>query len=186
MPSEAFAVHGIGDEMLADKPVFAHVVTDFVAFIADAPLVIHNAAFDMAFLNAELGWAGYDALPAARAIDTLAIARRKFPGSPVSLDALCRRFGIDLSIRDKHGALLDATILADVYLELIGGKQAGLALHQGDSGETREDATAWRPPPRPRSLPGRLSDAERAAHEAFLEDMGGETIWTRLASGNGR
>ena len=110
MPQEAFAVHGLGDDFLRDKPVFKAIGRAFLDFIEDAPLVIHNAAFDMKFLNAELGWAGLPALGADRALDTLMIARKRFPGSPASLDALCRRFGIDNSAREKHGALLDSEI----------------------------------------------------------------------------
>ena len=134
MPADAFEVHGLGDEFLWDKPVFAHVVDRFLAFCSDAALVIHNAAFDMKFLNAELAWAGQPELPLTRAIDTLEIARRKFPGAPASLDALCRRFGVDNSAREKHGALLDSEILAEVYLELIGGRQPALLFDGGALG----------------------------------------------------
>ncbi|MFV2002892.1 MAG: DNA polymerase III subunit epsilon, partial [Paracoccaceae bacterium] len=123
MPGDAFQVHGLGDDFLRDKPVFASIAQAFLDFIGDAGLVIHNASFDMKFLNAELGWANMAPIPFDRAIDTLAIARRKFPGSPASLDALCRRFGVHNSSRDLHGALLDSEILAEVYLELIGGRQ---------------------------------------------------------------
>lgn len=128
MPPEAFDVHGLSAQFLSDKPVFRAVAADFLAFLGEARLVIHNAAFDMKFLNAELGWAGLPQLALHRAIDTLAIARKRFPGSPASLDALCRRFGIDNSRREKHGALLDSEILAEVYLELIGGRQPDLVL----------------------------------------------------------
>jgi DNA polymerase-3 subunit epsilon len=180
MPAEAYAVHGIGDEMLADKPVFAQIVQAFRDFIGDSHLIIHNADFDMAFLNAELEWAGHPTLPGAQAIDTLGIARRKFPGSPVSLDALCRRFSIDYSMREKHGALIDAKILAGVYLELIGGKQPDFALDQGsDRGSVTLETSAWRPMARPNPLPQRLSEAERAAHAAFVEDIGPDAIWAR-------
>jgi DNA polymerase-3 subunit epsilon len=128
MPEAAFAVHGLGDEFLRDKPVFAQVAQDFVEFIGDARLVIHNAAFDMKFLNHELGRLGYPVMPMDRAVDTVLMARRKFPGSPASLDALCRRFGIDNSGRTLHGALLDSQLLAEVYLELIGGRQPDFGL----------------------------------------------------------
>ncbi|MEL7259379.1 MAG: DNA polymerase III subunit epsilon, partial [Pseudomonadota bacterium] len=128
MPNEAFEVHGLGDDFLRDKPLFSEVAQDFLDFVGDAKLVIHNAAFDMKFLNAELGWLQLPQLPWDQAIDTLAIARKKFPGSPASLDALCRRFGIDNSDRTLHGALLDSEILAEVYLELIGGRQPDFAL----------------------------------------------------------
>ncbi len=128
MPDEAFRVHGISAEFLKDKPVFSEKVEDFLAFIAGDPLVIHNAGFDMRFINAELQRLGFAALPMERATDTVLMARKKYPGSPASLDALCKRFEIDLSGRDKHGALLDAELLAEVYLELLGGRQAALAL----------------------------------------------------------
>jgi len=133
VPPEASAVHGLTDEFLADKPLFTEVVGDFLDFIQDSPLVIHNAAFDMAFLNAELKWAGFPALKNT-AIDTLAMVRQRFPGSPATLDALCKRFGIDNSSRTFHGALLDAQLLGEVYLELMGGRQAGLALAGGPLG----------------------------------------------------
>jgi DNA polymerase III subunit epsilon len=128
MPSDAFDVHGLSDEFLADKPRFAEVVAALVEFIGDAPLVIHNAEFDLRFLNVEFARAERPLLLAERIVDTLQMARQKFPGSPASLDALCRRFAIDNSARTKHGALLDAELLAEVYLELIGGRQAGLEL----------------------------------------------------------
>lgn len=128
MPDGAFQVHGLSEEFLADYPVFAAEADAFLEFIGDAPLVIHNAEFDMRFLNWELQILGYPLLPMNRAIDTVAMARKKFPGSPASLDALCRRFEIDNSAREKHGALLDAELLAEVYLELIGGREPGLAL----------------------------------------------------------
>ena len=126
MPQEAFAVHGLGDEFLRDKPLFADIVADFEAFVGKSRLVIHNAAFDMKFLNAELRWVDRPQIPKSQALDTLAIARKKFPGSPVSLDALCRRFNINNTARTLHGALLDSEILAEVYLELVGGRQPDL------------------------------------------------------------
>ena len=128
MPNEAFQVHGLGDDFLRDKPEFSSIASDFVEFIADSKLVIHNASFDMRFLNAELSWVKRPHIPLERALDTLAIARKKFPGSPASLDALCRRFGIDNNARTLHGALLDSEILAEVYLELIGGRQPDFML----------------------------------------------------------
>ena len=180
MPQEAFAVHGLGDDFLRDKPVFAKIVDEFRAFIGDSKLVIHNAAFDVKFLNAELRWANRPTLAKDCAIDTLDIARRKFPGSPASLDALCRRFGIDNSSRTLHGALLDSEILAEVYLELIGGKQPDFGLTAASStpsvGETVKN---WRPKPRGTPLPPRLSDAEKAAHAAFVEKLGENAIWNR-------
>ncbi|OSP55346.1 DNA polymerase III subunit epsilon [Pseudoruegeria sp. SK021] len=183
MPADAFAVHGLSAEFLADKPLFREVGMAFHEFCGDAKLVIHNAAFDMKFLNAELDRAGMPKLQNARAIDTLAIARRKFPGSPSSLDALCRRFGIDNSAREKHGALLDSEILAEVYLELIGGRQPGLVLDARPAIKVR-DAVAtgdWRPRPRPNPLPPRLTDEERAAHDAFVQSMGDKAVWTVMA-----
>ena len=128
MPAGAEAVHGLSEKFLADKPLFADVVENFVAFLGDSKLVIHNAGFDMKFINAELGWIGRPVLPRARAIDTLDMARRRFPGAQNSLDALCRRFGVDNSAREKHGALLDSELLAEVYLELTGGRQPDFAL----------------------------------------------------------
>lgn len=128
VPDEAYRVHGISTEFLRDKPIFAEKVDEFLEFIADSTLVIHNAAFDMKFVNYELSLLGFPALPTERAFDTVQLARRKFPGSPASLDALCKRFEIDLSGREKHGALLDAELLADVYLELMGGRQATFGL----------------------------------------------------------
>jgi DNA polymerase III subunit epsilon len=178
MPQEAFEVHGLGDDFLKDKPKFAQVGQDFLGFIGDAKLVIHNASFDMKFLNAELKWMGLPQIPFDRAIDTLEIARRRFPGSPASLDALCRRFGIDNSARTLHGALLDSEILAEVYLELIGGKQPDFGL--ATTGSNRTDTVGeagWTPPPRPRDLPARISDTEREAHAAFVAKLGEKTLW---------
>src|SRR6056297_255629 len=178
MPQEAFEVHGLGDDFLRDKPVFSSIAQAFVEFIGDAKLVIHNAAFDMKFLNAELSWVRRAAIPMDQAIDTLAIARRRFPGSPASLDALCRRFGIDNSSRTLHGALLDSEILAEVYLELIGGKQPDFALSAGQSGRATHDVSlSWRPGPRPERLAARLSPDEATAHAAFVDGMGDGALW---------
>ncbi|MDU8942530.1 DNA polymerase III subunit epsilon [Ovoidimarina sediminis] len=178
MPEEAFAVHGLGDEFLADKPVFRDIAQAFLDFVEDAPLVIHNATFDMKFLNAELSWLNLPRIPDDRAIDTLAIARRRFPGSPASLDALCRRFGIDNSSRTLHGALLDSEILAEVYLELIGGRQPDFALSSsGPAASSAGTETVWRPRPRPNPLPSRLTEAEAAAHAAFVAQMGDKSLW---------
>ncbi|MHA3914900.1 DNA polymerase III subunit epsilon [Halovulum sp. GXIMD14793] len=177
MPAEAFAVHGLGDEFLADKPVFARIAQDFLTFVGDAKLVIHNAAFDMRFLNAELGLLDMPQLPWEQAIDTLDIARRRFPGAQNSLDALCRRFGVDNSMREKHGALLDSEILAEVYLELIGGRQPGLTLSVVSSGDQGGVPEAWAPKPRATPLPSRLTEKEKAAHAAFVEKLGEETLW---------
>lgn len=180
MPADAFAVHGISEAFLADKPRFADIAQDFLAFIGDARLIIHNASFDMRFLNAELSWVGLPTLPDDRALDTLMIARRRFPGSPASLDALCRRFGIDNSNRTLHGALLDSEILAEVYLELTGGRQAdfGLGAEQASNRSKSVDG-AWRPQPRPNPLPSRLTDAERATHAAMIAEMGDGALWSK-------
>ncbi|MEX0309991.1 MAG: DNA polymerase III subunit epsilon [Tateyamaria sp.] len=180
MPQEAFEVHGLGDDFLRGKPKFAAIGPKFLEFIGDAKLVIHNAAFDMKFLNAELKWLGLPQIPYDRAIDTLDIARRRFPGSPASLDALCRRFGIDNSARTLHGALLDSEILAEVYLELIGGRQPDFGLSTtGGSAGSAIDVENWTPPPRPRSLPPRLTEQERAAHARFVDELGETALWPK-------
>lgn len=181
MPKEAFEVHGIGEEFLADKPVFAAIAQEFLDFVGDAKMVIHNAEFDMRFLNAELEWAGKPTLSNDQALDTLKIARRKFPGSPASLDALCRRFGIDNSAREKHGALLDSEILAEVYLELTGGKQPDFGLSQTKSSAAQQQDDNWRPRPRPNALPSRVSDTEKAAHAAFLDALGADALWSKFS-----
>jgi DNA polymerase-3 subunit epsilon len=180
MPQEAFEVHGLGDDFLRDKPVFSEIAQAFVDFVGDSKLIIHNAAFDMKFINAELGWLKRPMIPFERAVDTLAIARRKFPGSPASLDALCRRFGIDNSARTLHGALLDSEILAEVYLELIGGKQPDFALSVSQTSSSQgTDTQEWRPKARPVPLPSRLSESEKAAHAAFVEKLGDSALWKR-------
>ena len=181
MPKEAFEVHGLGDDFLRDKPLFAAIAEGFLQFIADAPLVIHNAKFDMKFLNAELAAAGLPVLPQARAIDTVTMAREKFPGSPASLDALCRRFGVDNAKREKHGALLDSEILAEVYLELVGGRQPGFGL--AEAPQTAQDSTAgadagWRPRPRQPALAPLITEAEAAAHADFVAALGDAAIWS--------
>ena len=180
MPIEAFQVHGLGDEFLAGQPVFVQIVAAFLAFVGDARLVIHNASFDMRFINAELRKAGHAPLPDRQAIDTLDIARRRFPGAPASLDALCRRFGIDNSAREKHGALLDSEILAEVYLELIGGRQPDFALSRpSDQQSSVTERAGWRPPPRPKPLPSRITATERDAHAAFVANLGEKAVWHR-------
>ncbi|WP_138935815.1 DNA polymerase III subunit epsilon [Roseovarius arcticus] len=182
MPEDAFKVHGLGDDFLRGKPIFAEIAEAFLEFVGDAKLVIHNAAFDMKFLNAELRWLNKPQLPWEQAIDTLAIARKKFPGSPASLDALCRRFNIDNGARTLHGALLDSEILAEVYLELIGGRQPGLILGQSQSQMGRsETQEAWRPAPRPVPLPARLTPDEAAAHDAFVGTLGDAPVWRRTS-----
>ena len=181
MPTEAFEVHGLSEERLSKEPVFADIADDFLAFIGDAKLVIHNASFDMRFLNAELKWSSRPLIPNDQALDTLAIARRKFPGAQASLDALCRRFGIDNSSRQLHGALLDSEILADVYLELIGGRQPDLV---GSGNQSRGPAlgatsAAWAPTPRPKPLPSRLDKDALAKHSAFVDTLGDAAVWRR-------
>ncbi|RBP96737.1 DNA polymerase-3 subunit epsilon [Rhodobacter sp. 140A] len=181
MPTEAFEVHGLGNDFLRDKPVFAAIAQDFLDFIGEeAKLVIHNAAFDMKFLNAELGWAKKPLIANDRALDTLMMARRRFPGSPASLDALCRRFNIDNSSRTLHGALLDSEILADVYLELIGGRQPVFGLTVDTSRAKNASAEDdWRPRPRPVPLPSRITPEEAEAHAAFVAKLGEKAIWNR-------
>jgi DNA polymerase-3 subunit epsilon len=193
MPQEAFAVHGLSESFLADKPLFAAEVEGFLRFIGDSPLIIHNGAFDMKFLNAELSRIRRPQLTYDRLIDTLLIARKRFPGAPASLDALCRRFGIDLSIRTLHGALVDCQLLAAVYLELVGGRQPGFMLatdapssspkpsdiqeavnHRFDPDQGSVSAH----PPRAHSpLPEELE-----AHQTFLKKNLKDSIWLRLTS----
>ena len=175
MPEEAFNVHGLSEEFLSDKPVFAEVVADFLAFIGDAKLVIHNASFDMKFINAELKTLGFPVLPMERSVDTVALARRTFPGAQASLDALCRRFEIDLSRREKHGALLDAELLAEVYLQLRGGRQPDLALAGGPAKSDAGPAPVQR-----QARPARAhapSPEELAAHAVLVESLN-DPIWT--------
>ena len=177
MPAEAEAVHGLSSAFLSDKPVFSALADDVVAFIGNAPIVAHNAGFDVGFINAELKRLGRAGLPGDRAIDTVALARRKYPGAQASLDALCRRFAIDTSARTKHGALLDAQLLAQVYLELVGGREPGLGLAVSDTiivtAHPRERIA------RP-SRPHAASEAELAAHAAFIATIK-NAIWTRYA-----
>lgn len=187
MPQEAFEVHGLGDDFLRDKPKFAEIAADFVDFVAeDAKLVIHNASFDMKFLNAELRRAGHAEIPWARAVDSLAIARSRFPGAQNSLDALCRRYRIDNSNRTLHGALLDSELLAEVYLALMGGRQPGLVLESaGPAGDGPRGTGPGGVPrgPRPRPLPPRITEAEAEAHEAFVAKLGEKAVWLRYTTG---
>lgn len=196
MPHEAFGVHGIGPDLLEPpqkpekgqillrgKPVFAKIGQSFLDFVGDSRMVIHNASFDMKFLNAELDWMGLPKLPMEQALDTLAIARKRFPGSPATLDALCRRFHIDNSNRTLHGALLDSEILAEVYLELIGGRQPDFGLSTGAStGASGLAGEDWRPGPRPTPLPARITAAEAEAHDAFVAKLGEEAVWNQQSS----
>ena len=181
MPKEAFEVHGLGDDFLRDKPVFKTIARAFIEFVGEATLVIHNAAFDMKFLNAELTALGHPGLPMSQSLDTVAMARRKFPGAPASLDALCRRFGIDNSAREKHGALLDCELLAEVYLELIGGRQPDfvLATAAAQTAAHQRATQAGRARVRPSPLASRLTEEEQAAHQAFLAKMGDAAVWLK-------
>jgi len=180
MPPDAEAIHGLSTQFLRGKPVFAAIADEFIAFIDGASLVIHNAAFDVGFLNAELARVKGPAILPERVIDTLGLARQKHPMGPNSLDALCKRYGIDNSKREKHGALLDSELLADVYLELIGGRQAALSL-SAISVKTR---TAMTPQglvrARPSPLPSRLTEAEIAAHQALLAEIGEKALWNEI------
>jgi DNA polymerase-3 subunit epsilon len=184
MSPGATEISGITDEMLADKPVFANVAKGFLDFIADSELIIHNAPFDLKFLNSELARLGDVRLLDERVFCTLTYARKKFPGAPASLDALCKRFDIDLSSRTKHGALIDARLLADVYLELIGGRQPGLLLanEEGSRGSAASAGGSVVRKARPTPLAPRLSAQEAAAHEALVEELGEDSLWRKLAS----
>lgn len=173
MPPEAFAVHGLSNEFLSGHPVFADVADAFLDFVGEAPLVIHNASFDMGFLNAELARLKRPAIPMERSVDTVAMARRKFPGAGASLDALCKRFQIDIAHRDLHGALKDARLLAEVYLELIGGRQPDLALGR----QVTEAAAAAVRVARP-ARPHAPTPEEEAAHRAFIEKLT-DAVWAR-------
>ena len=185
MPEEAFRVHGLSDEFLVDKPLFGAIAQEFLDFLGDARLIIHNAAFDIGFLNAELERAGRRPLT-NEVIDTVMLARDKHPGARVSLDALCKHYGIDNSRRTLHGALLDSEILAEVYLELIGGKQVSLAL-VAESRVSGAEAIATRVValPRPVPLPPRISQSEIAAHDKLVATLGADAIWARYAVENG-
>lgn len=180
MPDEAFQVHGLGDDFLRDKPKFAAIGQKFLDFIQDSKLIIHNASFDMKFLNAELKWMNLPEIPMTQALDTLLIARKKFPGSPASLDALCRRFGITNFERDLHGALLDSEILAEVYLELIGGRQPDFGLATSDRSKGSGEEKEWIVSKRQTPLPSRLSDSEAEAHKAYVaKELGDAALWLK-------
>lgn len=179
MPQEAFEVHGLSEAFLRDKPVFAAMAAEFAAFIGDARLVAHNATFDIGFINAEFAGVGMPAVTMDRVVDTLLIARRKFPGARNDLNTLCQRFGIDISRRTKHGALMDAELLSDVYVELTGGRQAVMAL--AASGDSRAEATDGPALQRPAPLPSRLGEPDIAAHLAFVATLGDKAIWRDYA-----
>lgn len=190
----AIEVHGITQDFLVDKPEFSHIADDLNRFLASDPLIIHNAAFDLGFLNAEFDRIGYGKLPPGRSVDTLMIARRKFPGAQNSLDGLCRRFNIDNSSRTFHGALLDAELLADVYLELVGGRQRGFAWEAGGGGDAAASDAAGeadrgsggkgvrgtkKQPQRSTPLTPRLSESESRAHREFVAGFPGTAIWKK-------
>jgi DNA polymerase-3 subunit epsilon len=179
VPAEAEAVHGLSTAFLADKPVFAEVAEDFLAFIGEDQLVIHNASFDVGFLNAELDRLGKGPILMQRVVDTLMLARRKHPAGPNSLDALCKRYGIDNSNRIKHGALTDSLLLADVYIELLGERQAAMLLADaGKAPETKSaNRTQRRARQRPEPLPSALTADDEARHAAFVQTLGVNAIW---------
>ncbi|WP_333794133.1 DNA polymerase III subunit epsilon [Hyphomicrobium sp.] len=182
VPAEAEAVHGLSTQFLLDKPLFAEVAEEFLDFIAGDTLVIHNAVFDVGFLNAELERLGQGPpISMSRVVDTLQLARRKHPAGPNSLDALCKRYGIDNSKRVKHGALMDSVLLADVYVELLGERQASLGLgsERAGAGRGRTIAAAAVRGPRPAPLPVRLTEELIAAHRAFVETLGPKALWKR-------
>ena len=177
IPDDAYRVHGLSSEFLADKPLFATVARDFLTFVEDAPLVIHNAEFDIRFIDHELTAAGFPALGFSRAVDTLALARKKHVGASNSLDALCARYGISTTHRTLHGALLDAQLLADVYVELCGGVQSSFALHVETDPSSIVAARRWTERPTPLVIP--YHAAEHEAHRALLETLGAGAIWRR-------
>jgi DNA polymerase III subunit epsilon len=186
MPIEAFEIHGLSSDFLKDKPLFAAIAEEFWSFLDGAQLVAHNAGFDMGFINAEFARVGKQAISMERVVDTVQLARRKFPGAKASLDALCDRFGISNAHRVKHGALLDAEILAEVYSELLGGKQSAMALDTGDrprgTGTTNiMDGPRTRPAP----LDPLLTPSEIAAHAAFVADLGEKALWNRYIKREG-
>ncbi len=178
VPHQAFEVHGLSTEFLVDKPRFGERAEELLAFIEGAMLVMHNAAFDFGFLNAELERVARPLLRWDRVVDTLALARRRHPGSPANLDALCRRYGIDITEREKHGALLDCRLLAGVYVELVGGHQARLEFAtNGAQAALQANDEAVRPRPTP--LAARISAAELDAHRAFVSTLGSGALWLR-------
>src|SRR6202012_5451148 len=177
VPLETQKVHGLTNEFLADKPLFADVVEEFLEFLGDAPLVIHNASFDIKFLNAELHRTKRPPIPLARAIDTIDIAKSKLPGARYSLDELCRRFNIDLTSRSYHGALLDSQLTAQVYQELLGGRQKNLLLTPQDAASVISVTEVRVVRTRPEPLPPRITETEIAAHTAFVEKELKEAVW---------
>lgn len=188
MPEGAFKVHGLSTEFLSDKPLFADIADDFLAFIGtDSKLVAHNASFDMKFINAELGWLKRPALANDRVVDTLILARRRHPGGSNKLDDLCTRYGIDNSRRTKHGALLDAELLAEVYAELMGGRQAslGLSVEAATRVVVQADEEVRTVQARPAPLPSRLSAEDEAQHAAFVKTLGENASWRNYLPAEG-
>jgi DNA polymerase-3 subunit epsilon len=178
VPIESQRVHGLSAEFLADKALFAHVVEEFIEFLGDAPLVIHNASFDIKFINAELKRCGHGPIPLSRAIDTIEIAKRKFPGARYSLDELCKRFSVDLSARTKHGALLDAQLTAEIYLELVGGRQRGLMLAPVEIAAAAVNETLRAARQRPERLAPLITQVEIEIHTAFVaKELGDKALW---------
>jgi len=177
VPREAEAVHGLSVEFLKDKPIFAQIAGEFLEFIGDTVLIIHNANFDVGFLNAELGFIKQPPILHERIIDTLTLAKKRHPMGPNSLDALCKRYGIDIAKRTKHGALLDSELLASVYLELIGGRQIALTLPKADN--VRQLQTGNRPSQTKRTsaLPERITREEKERHEALVKSLGAAALW---------
>jgi DNA polymerase-3 subunit epsilon len=177
MPQPAFDVHGLSIEFLSGKPRFEERAEELMAFLEGAMLIMHNASFDVTFLNAELERVAKPRIRFERVVDTLAMARRKHPGSPCNLDALCKRYGIDLTGREKHSALLDCKLLAAVYAELVGGHQARLEFSVNGNGGVSLEAISVGTRVRPAPLPPRLSDDERSAHRDFVASLGAEALW---------
>ncbi len=182
VPAEAVAVHGLSTEFLLDKPLFSHIAEEFLAFIGSDVLVIHNASFDIGFLNAELGRVSSSSIAMDRVICTLQLARRRHPAGPNNLDALCKRYGIDNSKRTKHGALVDSLLLAEVYVELLGARQAALGLSaeaETTNGTQGGLSRVRKARPRPKPLAGRLTPECEALHLAFVETLGADALWRR-------
>jgi DNA polymerase III subunit epsilon len=177
MPDGAFRVHGLSAQFLSTKPLFADLADAFLAFVEDGRLIFHNASFDMGFINTELDRIGRAIIPPDRVFDTLALARRKHPAGPNSLDALCKRYNVDNSARTRHGALLDAELLAEVYLQLTGGNQAALDLSARRAGSGRANGARETVLSRPTPLPANIAEAEYADHRAFIDELGENALW---------
>jgi DNA polymerase-3 subunit epsilon len=177
VPREAEAVHGLSGEFLKDKPVFAQIAGEFLEFIGKTVLIIHNASFDVGFLNAELGFIKQPPILYERIVDTLTLAKKRHPMGPNSLDALCKRYGIDIAKRSKHGALLDSELLAGVYLELIGGRQIALTLPKADNVRHLQTGNRTLQTKRTKALPERITSEEKERHEALVKSLGAAALW---------